>query len=113
MFDRRQFELLTLGDRALQRRLIESFLEQSSRTRADVLAAAQGGPGQFAQIVHRLKGSCHFTAADHLLWTLRSIESAAEPVSEEHRLMQAHAIVSMLTELEAALACFLAADKAA
>jgi len=113
VFGQAQFQLLTLGDRALQRQLIESFIAQGSRNRADVLASAQAGAEQFAQVLHRLKGSCHFTAGERLLCLVRSIEGAKGLGSRRHRLVHAHAILSAVDDLEDALASFLAAGEAA
>lgn len=111
VFSVRQFELLTLGDRTLQRRLIDSFLGQSSRNRADVLAAAHAGAAQFAEILHRLKGSCHFTAADRLLRLVRSMEGSSGLANRKGRLACAQAILMALDELENALRCFVAAGE--
>jgi HPt (histidine-containing phosphotransfer) domain-containing protein len=107
IFNLLKFELLTIGDTGLQRQLAESFLKQSPKSREDLVLAAQSDGGQFDQAIHRLKGSCHFTAADRLLGLLRSVENVGETTNQEFRMRVAQAILGGLDQLETSLWRFL------
>ena len=108
VFSQENFDLLTLGDVALQRQLIEAFLRHSAQSRDDLLKAARSGSEPFAEAIHRLKGSCHFTAGDRLLRLLNVISDRTKMKRQKYRIAAAQAILEGLDQLEEALSAVLA-----
>lgn len=111
IFNRQSFDHLTLGDAALQRQLIESFLRQRAATQEGLLAAARAGCQEFGRAVHQLKGICHFTAAERLQHLVSAVEASTPMQHEADRRQIADALLDGLAQLEQALLEILAALK--
>lgn len=103
IFNAQKFELLTLGDAALQRQLIESFLRQGSATRADLISAAHASEDQFDDAIHHLKSTCHFVAGERLFRILRAVEATDLLKDQSCRMRAAAALLEGLDQLEKAL----------
>lgn len=74
-----------MGDESLQIDLLKSFLRSAPGMRADLLQAVISS-AQLRECVHRLKGSCHFAAADRMVEVLTAHELALrKEVSERTR----------------------------
>lgn len=103
LFNRQKFDQLTLGDMALQRQLIESFLRQNTAACENLISAAHASNEQFDDAIHRLKSTCHFVAADRTFHILRAVRATALLKNEGGRTRAAQAIVEELQQLEKAL----------
>ena len=109
VFSPQNFDLVTLGDPVLQRKLIESFLRQHAATRGNLISAGRKGSKEFDQALHQLKGICHFTAAERVLHILRSVAATELVQDEGDRVQVVEVIIDGLEQLETALRAFLSA----
>jgi len=72
VFDRARLQALTQGDRQLADRLIETFLRQLPAVRGELRSA--GDRAALFDVLHQLRGSCCFIAAERLAELLDGIE---------------------------------------
>lgn len=104
VFSREEFDRATLGDSGLQRELIEAFLKEAATCRAELVGLARSGPDLFMHAVHRLKGSCHYTAGLRLLSVLESVPQRFNVDHAQGRVQAAGCIIQELDQLESSLA---------
>lgn len=108
VFSRDEFNQATLRDIAVQRDLIEAFLKEGATCRAELVDMARSSPERFKHAVHRLKGSCHYTAGLRLLCVLGLMTERVNMDSAQGRVQAAEYIIQELAHLEGALATMLA-----
>ncbi len=108
IFSRDEFNQVTLLDIGVQREVIEAFLKEGTACRAELLDMARSSPERFRHAVHRLKGSCHYTAGLRLLCVLELMTDRADMESVQGRVQAAKRIIQELVHLESALAFMLA-----
>lgn len=108
IFNRARLADVTLGDTALQDQLLASFLRDLPRTREVLNAGGALEPAALREVVHKLRGSCHFAGADRLAALLRGAEALIAGEEPAWREALARRILAELSVLEQELAAHLA-----
>lgn len=106
VFNPTKFDSGTLGDPALQRRLIALFLGQGERHERALLEAVSTGQGAFRSALHDLKNDAHFIAADRMLEVIESLAPHTLE-SDVQRRSAVEALTRELKEIRIVLAQFM------
>ncbi len=108
VFNRARLADVTLGDLELQNQLLASFLRDLPRTREALTAEAALEAAALREVVHKLRGSCHFAGADRLAALLRNVEARIAGEAHEWREALLHRIQTELLALEHELSAHMA-----
>ena len=108
VFNRARLSDATLGDVSLQNQLLAAFLRELPTTRAALQAGAALEEAALRDVLHKLRGSCHFAGADRLAEVLRAVGTCIASEAPAWREAVLHNILAELLSLERELTAHLA-----